>query len=145
MTETAVFDAREGLPQEALEELKRAERITAAVKDAQTAALGYWLTEADQEGESTERLGVILVQRQADPRASAGLKGSGLVLDIENAQQDQFWQWVVTMLHPEDVLRVKTGLSARLPALEVQHQTFSAELTLPRQSRPKQSWHQRAV
>jgi hypothetical protein len=57
-----VYDARQGLPEPAILELRRATRLSLAIKDSRTAVVGYWVP--DDLGAAGERFGAILVRRR---------------------------------------------------------------------------------
>jgi hypothetical protein len=62
MAEPLVFDIREGISPEALERLRRAERIVLLPKDTQTSALGYWVTEVAAAEEPTSQLYALIIR-----------------------------------------------------------------------------------
>ncbi len=65
-----VHDARHGLPAQALDELRQATAVTLAVKDAQTAVLGYWVLAAGPDDLPHECFGAVLVPSQVDARSA---------------------------------------------------------------------------
>jgi len=147
-----VFDARDGIPAEALDQLRKSTRIVFGIKDARTAVLGYWrpqVTESD--GEDDDRMGVVLLDRYGlGPASTMGNDGHLRNAQREaavwpltiDAQQDQWWGRILAMLQPGDLVRVdSTRWSRRLPSLEIRSGDFTAFVPLhgTGQSRQAQS------
>jgi len=89
MPPSLILDARHGLPAQALDELRQATEVTLAVKDAQTAVLGYWVLEAGPDGQPHERFGAIVVSSQVDPGTAPA------PTQIARAPLSAGWQGVV--------------------------------------------------
>ena len=109
MAEPKVFDARRGISREALQELRRADRVTFALRDDATVVLGYWTQDAPSlEGAP---LGVVVLRRE-HLRLRPGERAPGLVpffrllADIPHAQKDKRWKRTLSMLRVGDVVTV---------------------------------------
>jgi hypothetical protein len=110
MAEPLVFDARNGLQPEALQELAAADRVTVAFKDTRTAVLGYWHRRAGLD--DSEQMGVVVVpsNRARVPlppgKVADQVVGWWLRADIRQAQENPRWQRILSMLRPGDSLCV---------------------------------------
>jgi hypothetical protein len=151
MTAPRLVDVRDGLTQEVVEDLRLARRVSLAIKDARTAALGYWVETTNSRGQPVEQLRIALLRcegvgearlpaqpaRQPQgvvlmfPRPLAPL--SGVLLDVADAPHDVFWGRVVGLLRPGDVIRVgRDWSSGAWPALRIgDGKTTFAWLRLP--------------
>jgi hypothetical protein len=148
-----VFDLRNGLTQEVLDDLRRARRAVLMPKGDRTAALGYWIDEDGQEQLRVALFGsdglpwIRVPPRAATPLELAGAsvrpvgRGHrfvrGVLMDIQSPQQDEFWTRFVSLLRPGDVLRLGVdAVTARHPVLRVSNgRTTFALVNVPRASR----------
>jgi hypothetical protein len=95
--QSQVFDARHGLSAEAISELRHADELALAVKDATTAILGYWVHEVGPNGLPNERMGAVVLPSEVAPNAAAA------PMRIQRAQLHGGWQGLVRgYLHPGD-------------------------------------------
>jgi hypothetical protein len=147
--EPRVLDVRRGLTEEVLDHLRRARRVVLVPKGNRTAALGYWLDEQLHVAIfNSEGLPWIRVPPQSTPplqlvgapfrTVGRGHRfASGVLMDIPDAQQDDFWTRFTSLLRPGDVLRLGVDpLTARHPVLRVSTaRTTFAVVNIPRPPR----------
>jgi hypothetical protein len=141
MSEPRVFDVRDGLTPEVLEDLRRARRVSLAVKDARTAALGYWVEATDPPAKPVQEIRIALLrcegvggqpgrapQAVVSPPQGPVLRMvrrplapfSGVLLDLADTQADAFWGRVLGLLRAGDVVVVGRDWSwGALPALRI--------------------------
>jgi hypothetical protein len=136
-----VIDAREGIPAEALDQLRKATRIVIGIKDARTAVLGYWRPESADADVDEDRMGVVVLTRYGP--GPAPMAGSVRVQTAHwrqsdvwpltiDAQQDERWGRILAMLQPGDLVRVESTRSGfqRMPGLDIRNGSFSAFVPL---------------
>src|SRR5260370_40079290 len=103
----STFDARDGLSREALQGLGGAHRVCLALKDRDTAALGYWIKTQHPDQQDSEEFRLVI------PHANASHLTHGLQIpDVQPliigvAQDDLLWQEALEHLHPGDMLVVQ--------------------------------------
>jgi hypothetical protein len=135
-----VFDARNGIPAEALDQLRQASRIVLGTKDARTAVLGYWRPKS-ADPDADNRMGVLLLERYGPGPASMaendgllriGFRESAVWPLTIDAQQDERWRRILAMLQPGDLVQVDStrSVSWRTPCLDIRHGAFSARVPL---------------
>lgn len=128
------YDARKGLQPEALDELRRAGRVTLAVKDDMVAALGYWVL--PPEAQEVKQAGVILLDLEKTrlfPQRSARPLSCGQVhvlLDIQKARDNERWTRALDLLRPGDIVRVTYFLDRRSAASSPRPSTRRARLNV---------------
>jgi hypothetical protein len=102
-----VFDARGGLPEPALHELRHAMRLSVAVKDERTAVLGYWVPDPSVGEPRPERFGAIVLSGR-DWRRNLG-SGPPPPIAYFNVARDKKWrQIVLPELHAGIQLQVES-------------------------------------
>ena len=150
MPEPRVIDVRNGLNQEVLDDLRRAERVVLIPKGDRSAALGYWLGADDLRIAVLRMDGLPWIRV---PQAMPLLFPSGQVvrprhrfvrgvlMDIQDPQHDEFWGRLMGFLRAGDVLRLAADqVHGRRPVLRVSNgQTVLAQVDLPRRARPSAS------
>jgi hypothetical protein len=108
MAEPIVFDARDGLQAEVLQQLMSADRVTVGLKDERTAVLGYWIRTA--ENDALEQLGVIVLPWTLGPEQPTArrkpIEPPWARVDIQQARDNPHWQRILSMLRPGDRLTV---------------------------------------
>ena len=120
MNQPHTYDGRQGLQPEALAELRRAERVTLAVKNGRVAALGCWTPAPDDH--KLALTGLILLDLEQTRRfrlhapGPGGQRGVRLLLDIEHARGDERCNRALDLLRPGDVVRVTHYLDRRSAA-----------------------------
>ena len=140
MAEPLVFYARGGLQPEPLKGLKRADRITVAIKDERNAVLGYWVKDAN--GRPTEKLGIILVER--DPTTVLPAERQ-VIVDLEDLQHDKVWRRSIGLLRSRDVLSVRWSPGGNTVSLGVRmgEELFASLMLWPR-TKAKDALHSAA-
>jgi hypothetical protein len=102
-----VFDARRGLPEPALEELRQATRVSLAIKDGATAVLGYWVPEPVTGRPADERFGDIIVRRR-DWRPNLGTTAEFEPVHVEVARDKRWQRFILPELHTGMQLQVES-------------------------------------
>jgi hypothetical protein len=120
------FDARDGLSAEVLHDLRAAHRVVLALKDTNTAALGYW-THPDQQVDEEFRL--VILRARASP-ARGHEVSEEQPLTIAAARDDLLWQEALKHLHPGDVATVDWAVGWAAVSLTVRKHT-------PKQTGPR--------
>jgi len=144
MPEPRVHDIRRGLTPEVLDSLRRAQRVSLAVKDMRTAVLGFWMG---------EELSVALIDSDSlllEIRAVTAGDISGaihtfkprptpppahrVVWTTQSAATDPFWSRLLGVLREGDVVRLANDQDK--PGMLLLHvyanQSRVASLRLPR-------------
>jgi hypothetical protein len=119
-------DIRLGLPQNVLDDLRRAQRISLAVKNTQSGLLGYWIDDelhiALLESEPLWELRYpqlgTLTEGQGEGQApivrgASAVQLKGVILDIPEAQLSDTWSRLLGLVRVGDVLRL--GMDAGTP------------------------------
>ena len=102
----STFDARDGLSREALQGLRGAHRVALALKDRNTAALGYWIKTQHPDQQDSEEFRLVILHANAS--LPHGLQISDVQpLIIGVAQDDLLWQEALEHLHPGDMVIVQ--------------------------------------
>lgn len=112
MAEPVVFDARNGLPPEALRGLKRANGVTLGLKDKQTAVLGYWEETPGPGGQSEEQLVAILIRNSF---AGYGDFSRQPLVHVADALRNKGWRRILRLLQPGDILDVGRFIMHPMP------------------------------
>jgi hypothetical protein len=81
--EPVVFDARNGLPAAAIDELRQATRLALLLRDGLQAALGYWIE---------DRFAGVLVVRRRDAREALGKPSSSLPVRTLDTSASAVWR-----------------------------------------------------
>lgn len=144
MAEPKLFDARHGLTADVLEGLRRSQRVSLAVKDLRTAALGFWVGDELTVALIDSDPLLLHIRRVSRADLSAGQMHvfrpqgvrpkPGVIFSTENAGSDAFWSRLSGVLREGDTLRLAEDFDK--PGL-VQVQVFAggsrvASLRLPR-------------
>jgi hypothetical protein len=132
-----VYDARKGLERQALSELRAAERVVVGSKDANTAAVGYWVGASGAAGEAGESLHVVLFRQKETARASQRMiqiKGTALA-----AHWKRFFGGVrvgdVLTLETRDIRRIRLRLGEEggmFASLTLWQPPVASGVTVPR-------------
>jgi hypothetical protein len=141
MANPIVFDAREGISAEALDELRAATKVVMAMKDARTAVLGYWRQNPDEPGAADEQMGVVVTGRYGPGPVAALVEGrtqlvgrwsSRVWLLAAGGEHDEVWRRVVAMLQPGDIVLVNSTRPGwqSMPGLEIRRGAFTAYVPL---------------
>lgn len=102
----STFDARDGLSAEVLHDLRGAHRVVVALKDRDTAALGYWIKTEHPDQQDSEEFRLVILH--AISHLTHGLQVSDVQpLMIGVAQDDLLWQEALEHLHPRDMVIVQ--------------------------------------
>lgn len=121
MANPMVYDAREGISAEALDELRAATRLVLAFKDANTAVLGFWRQRPGEPGAEDEQMGVVMLRRFG-PMPYRNTKDLELIQPFDqrrpavwpladDAQHDPVWTRILAMLQPGDVVRLEAVMN----------------------------------
>ena len=98
----STFDARDGLSREVLQGLRGAHRVVLALKDRDTAALGYWIKTQHPDQQDSEEFRLVILHANTS-HLPHGLQISDVQpLKIGVAQDDLLWQEALEHLHPGD-------------------------------------------
>lgn len=97
-----MFDARNGLSPEVLDELRNARRVMLALKDRQTAVLGYWLADDD-------RLHSVVLPARVHLTAGHRLEDEQPLV-IASPHEDALWHRAVSRLRPRQRVRVEWSI-----------------------------------
>ena len=116
MAEPKVFDARHGLTADLLEGLRQAQRVSLAVKDLRTSALGFWvgdelrvaLVDSDPLLLHVRRVSrAELASGQTHVFRPQGVRPKlGVIFSTENAESDAFWSRLIGVVREGDTLRI---------------------------------------
>jgi len=98
----STFDARDGLSTEVLQGLRGAHRVVLALKDRNTAALGYWIKTHRPDQQDTEEFRLVILHAKASLTHGQQVSDEQPLI-IGAAQDDLFWQEALKHLHPGDV------------------------------------------
>jgi hypothetical protein len=100
------FDARDGFSSEVLQELRSATRVVLALKDRNTAALGYWVVIPRPDQHDAEEFRLVVLHAHAMlTHGNAVSEEQPLV--IVAAQDDLLWQEALKHVHPGNVATVQ--------------------------------------
>ena len=141
MANPIVFDAREGISAEALEELRAATRVVMAMKDARTAVFGYWRQDPDTPDAPDEQMGVVVIGRYGPGPVTTQVEGRTRLIGrwasrvwrlAAGGDQDEVWKRVVAMLQPGDMVLVNSTRPGwqSTPGLEIRRGEFTAYVPL---------------
>jgi hypothetical protein len=97
-----MLDARQGLTRQAVEELRRARQLVLALKDRQTAVLGYWLPDDD-------RLHAMILPARVHLTAGYRLEDEQPLV-IAAPRDDALWWGAVSRLRPRQRIRVEWSI-----------------------------------
>lgn len=116
MAEPKVFDARHGLTADVLEDLRRSQRVSLAVKDLRTAALGFWIGDELRVALVASDPLLLHIRRVSRADLSEGQMHvfrpqgvrpkRGVIFSTENAGSDAFWSRLIGVLREGDTLRI---------------------------------------
>jgi hypothetical protein len=97
-----MFDARNGLSAEVLDELRSARQVMLALKDQQTAVLGYWLAD-------DERLHAVVLPARVHRTAGCRFEDEQPLV-IAAPEQDALWRGAARYLRPHQRIQVEWSL-----------------------------------